>query len=190
MRTFRIRSTVAAIAAAIPLSIGLNAQAQDQNSTSRSSTTTSQPSAYTTQPSAQHELAGQAMAQDGRKLVGKDLYGAQGEQIGEISNVLAKDGKASAVVVDVGGFLGMGEKTVAIPLDNLQVGEDRVTATNLTEESAKNLPEYDERNPGDYSPLVSRDGQSAWERDSARDGATTSASQPAANTSAAQTNPK
>ena len=113
------------------------------------------------------------MALDGRQLVGKAIYGAQGERVGEISDVLVKDGNASAVVVDVGGFLGMGERTVAIPLDNLQVGEDRVTATNLTEESAKNLPEYDERNPGDYSPLVSREGQTTWERESVRDSATT-----------------
>ena len=92
MRTFRIRSTIAAIAAAIPLSIGLNAHAEGQDSRSQSSAATSQPSAYSTEYSGQRDQSqagqqqaqgqyGQAMAQGGHELVGKDLYGAQGAPV-------------------------------------------------------------------------------------------------------------
>jgi len=46
-----------------------------------------------------------------------------------------------AVLVDVGGFLGLGKHRVAIPLQQLQVGGDRIVST-MTEEQTRNLPEY------------------------------------------------
>lgn len=48
-------------------------------------------------------------------LVGKRVYGPKDEDVGEISAVsLTEDGKVQGAVVDVGGFLGMGEKPVAL----------------------------------------------------------------------------
>ena len=50
------------------------------------------------------------------KFVGIDVYGTEGEKIGDISEVLLDaGGNAKAVVVGVGGFLGIGQKNVAIP---------------------------------------------------------------------------
>jgi sporulation protein YlmC with PRC-barrel domain len=57
----------------------------------------------------------------GSKLTGIDVYGADNQKIGDIDEVLVgKDGKIQAVVVGVGGFLGIGEKDVAIPYDQVQ----------------------------------------------------------------------
>ncbi|MGF9764565.1 PRC-barrel domain-containing protein [Microvirga sp. 0TCS3.31] len=57
----------------------------------------------------------------GSKLTGVDVYGADNQKIGDIDEVLVgKDGKVQAVVVGVGGFLGIGEKDVAIPYDQVQ----------------------------------------------------------------------
>ncbi|WP_395541712.1 PRC-barrel domain-containing protein [Neotabrizicola sp. sgz301269] len=48
-------------------------------------------------------------------LIGKRVYGPGDEDVGEISSVsLDANGKVAAAVVDVGGFLGMGEKPVAL----------------------------------------------------------------------------
>lgn len=48
-------------------------------------------------------------------LVGKRVYGPNDEDVGEISAVsLDADGKIAGAVVDVGGFLGMGEKEVVL----------------------------------------------------------------------------
>ena len=56
-------------------------------------------------------------------LDGKSVYGADGESIGSISDVLvSEDGKVMAVLVGVGGFLGIGEKDVAVSMTALEFG--------------------------------------------------------------------
>lgn len=56
------------------------------------------------------------------KLVGASVYGSDNASIGEVNDVLiGNDGKIRAVVIGVGGFLGVGEKNVAIPLDSLNI---------------------------------------------------------------------
>ena len=55
------------------------------------------------------------------KLKGLDVYGPNNEKIGDLRDVLlAHDGKAEAAVIGVGGFLGVGEKEVAVPFSTLQ----------------------------------------------------------------------
>lgn len=60
-------------------------------------------------------------------------------------------GRISHVVLDVGGFLGMGVHTVAIPIEELQVFRDTNNDIRVylpwTEDQLKALPEYDENNP-------------------------------------------
>ena len=67
--------------------------------------------------------AGELKAED---LIGTTVYGANDENIGEISDiVLSQDGKVDAIIIDVGGFLGMGEKPVAIGFDKLAFMTDK-----------------------------------------------------------------
>jgi sporulation protein YlmC with PRC-barrel domain len=57
----------------------------------------------------------------GSQLMGVDVYGADNQKIGDVDEVLVgKDGKIQAIVVGVGGFLGIGEKDIAIPYDQVQ----------------------------------------------------------------------
>ena len=72
----------------------------------------------------------------------------QGEQIGDINNlVVAKDGSIDAVVIGVGGFLGMGEKNVAVPFASLSWSTDGNGNTYAylaaTKDQLKNAPEFD-----------------------------------------------
>lgn len=56
-------------------------------------------------------------------LEGKSVYGTDGESIGDISDVLvSQDGSVNAVIIGVGGFLGIGEKDVAVNMSALQLG--------------------------------------------------------------------
>jgi len=56
------------------------------------------------------------------RLMGQEIYGNEGESIGEVSDlVLQEDGSTRAAIIDVGGFLGIGEKRVAIPFNDIQV---------------------------------------------------------------------
>jgi sporulation protein YlmC with PRC-barrel domain len=57
----------------------------------------------------------------GSKLVGGNIYGPDNQRIGDVSEVLVdREGKIQAVVVGVGGFLGIGQKDVAIPYGQVQ----------------------------------------------------------------------
>jgi sporulation protein YlmC with PRC-barrel domain len=83
------------------------------------------------------------------ELVGTTVYGANDEDVGEIGDViLSQDGKVDSVIVDVGGFLGMGEKEVAVGLDNISFMTDadgnNYLYTNFTKEQLESQAEYDE----------------------------------------------
>ena len=65
------------------------------------------------------------------KLEGLNVYNQNNEKIGDISEMLVdQSGKIQAVVVGVGGFLGIGERDVALPFDQVKfVMEPRANAT-------------------------------------------------------------
>ena len=76
----------------------------------------------------------------------QNVYDPSEKKIGEISDVLVdKDGKISAFIVSVGGFLGMGEKHVAVPFDNIQETQgkrDRWLTMNTTKDALKTAAGY------------------------------------------------
>lgn len=58
------------------------------------------------------------------KLVGLQVYGPDNQSVGKISDVLmSKDGKAASVIIGVGGFLGLGEKDVSVPYEQVKFTE-------------------------------------------------------------------
>lgn len=71
------------------------------------------------------------------------VYGADGERIGEIEDVLAgSDGKISAVTVEVGGFLGTGERDVVLPLDSIGLSGLRLVV-DMTKDQIAELPPWE-----------------------------------------------
>jgi sporulation protein YlmC with PRC-barrel domain len=79
------------------------------------------------------------------ELIGKDVVNTAGETIGEITDLVISDEKAVHALISVGGFLGIGDKDVAVPLDDLQVGEDEAVLTSgLTKEALEQLPDYED----------------------------------------------
>tara|TARA_R110002072_G_scaffold27730_12_gene90004 strand:+ start:2357 stop:2608 length:252 start_codon:yes stop_codon:yes gene_type:complete len=55
-------------------------------------------------------------------IQGSYVYGANDETVGEIDGlVMSDDGKVAEVVINVGGFLGLGGKPVAVTFDELQI---------------------------------------------------------------------
>src|SRR3954447_12158146 len=62
----------------------------------------------------------------GATLAGVTIYGENSEKIGDVNEVLIdRKGNADAIVVGVGGFLGMGEKDVALPFRGVEWKYDR-----------------------------------------------------------------
>lgn len=81
-------------------------------------------------------------------LVGKEVYGADDQSIGEVSDlVLEKDGGTRVALIDVGGFLGIGEKTVAVPFDELHFtqaenGVDSKVTVAMSQDQLEQMPTY------------------------------------------------
>ena len=60
------------------------------------------------------------------KLIGTRVVSANNESIGDVNDVvLDRSGTAQAVVIGVGGFLGIGEKSVAVPFRSLELASSR-----------------------------------------------------------------
>jgi sporulation protein YlmC with PRC-barrel domain len=67
------------------------------------------------------------------KFVGVDIYGTDNAKIGDVNEVLLDaSGNAQAVVIGVGGFLGIGEKNVAVPFTSVQWKSEPVQATTAS----------------------------------------------------------
>jgi len=71
---------------------------------------------------------------------------ADGTSIGEISEVIVQsNGSVNGVVIDVGGFLGLGEKPVLLGWNDLSFttnADDVVVSTALSKEQLNSLPAY------------------------------------------------
>jgi len=85
-------------------------------------------------------------------LWNKRVYNSNGESIGDLNDlVIDKDGRIAAVVVGVGGFLGLGEKNVAVDYNHLRqnggITPDRVTI-NMTKDDLNNAPNFQRQGSG------------------------------------------
>jgi hypothetical protein len=71
----------------------------------------------------------------GSKIIGSTVYDVQNRNIGSVKDlVIGKDGKVDKVVVDVGSFLGMGGKYVAVPLSDIKTDHNRLTLDRSKEQ--------------------------------------------------------
>ena len=92
----------------------------------------------------------------GSKLIGATVYGPDNASIGDISDILVDNmGRVRAVVIGVGGFLGVGAKDVAVQFDALNISRkadsnsiDKITLSQSKDE-LKGAPAfaYYEPNP-------------------------------------------
>ncbi|MGV0879835.1 PRC-barrel domain-containing protein [Martelella sp. FLE1502] len=92
------------------------------------------------------------------ELEGAPVLGADGDNVGEISDIIVYgDNNENVFVVDVGGFLGIGEKPVAISADSATVmsdGDTYVVQTKYDRETLENQPEYTEQSLNDNPDAV------------------------------------
>lgn len=72
--------------------------------------------------------------------MGKSIYNAEDKSIGDVNDlIMEENGGVVAAVVGVGGFLGIGEKNVAIPMDKLTVTREENSVRLTTTETAESL---------------------------------------------------
>lgn len=78
------------------------------------------------------------------ELTGASVFDMTGERIGEIDDILMNpEDNSMAASIDVGGFLGLGEKDVVLPLESLTNGSDDGVTVDMSEEELEALPEYE-----------------------------------------------
>ncbi len=80
-------------------------------------------------------------------LLDASIINATGDSIGDVDDlVITADGQVTGVVVGVGGFLGVGEKLVALEMNRLNIqfddDGDLVFSINETEEALENAPAF------------------------------------------------
>jgi PRC-barrel domain len=79
--------------------------------------------------------------------MGKPVYNAQNEKIGDVDELLVSaDGKIVAAVLGVGGFLGIGEKSVAVTYNAFKMTQDTSGKSklmlDLPKASLQNAPDF------------------------------------------------
>lgn len=86
----------------------------------------------------------QFLAED--EVIGKDVVNINDEEVGTITDlVMDQDQKLVGIVLSVGGFLGIGDKWVAIPVDQIDFPTDEEPArlrVAVTEEQLQNAPDF------------------------------------------------
>jgi ribosomal 30S subunit maturation factor RimM len=78
-------------------------------------------------------------------LEGATVYGADDQEVGKVDHIHGA-GAGSRVIIDVGGFLGIGAKPVAVPLTDLDFMRDEDgdvhAVTSWTKDQLKDMPEH------------------------------------------------
>ncbi len=84
------------------------------------------------------------------KLIGMDVVNDKDQTIGKVDDILiGANDKATAAVISVGGFIGIGAKLVAVPFDQLTVAPNdkkSLTLPNASKELLKSMPAFNYRN--------------------------------------------
>jgi PRC-barrel domain len=80
-------------------------------------------------------------------LLNQKVKNPANETVGDINDLsIGSDGKIAAVIIGVGGFLGMGEKNVSLPYDQLTFSRDAkgylIVTVNITKDSLQSAPEW------------------------------------------------
>jgi sporulation protein YlmC with PRC-barrel domain len=83
----------------------------------------------------------------GSDLIGKSFLSQDGKEVGKIRNVIFdQSGEAKYAIIATGGFLGLGEKMVAVPFDMLEPApEQNAFMVNVPEAKLKDAPVFSEK---------------------------------------------
>jgi sporulation protein YlmC with PRC-barrel domain len=85
------------------------------------------------------------------KIIDQTVKNAQGEEVGEVDDlIMSRNGKVKKVILSVGGFLGIGDRLVAVPFKSLQISEKGGIVYNVTKQQLENHPVFSYRREGLY----------------------------------------
>jgi hypothetical protein len=76
-------------------------------------------------------------------LVGRNVATESGEDVGNIDYIGVR-GQTLVAIIGVGGFLGIGENNVAVPVEKLIMRRTELVVPQITQAQLENMPEYNE----------------------------------------------
>ncbi len=77
------------------------------------------------------------------EVIGQDVRNALNEEVGEVDDlVISPNDEVLFAVIAVGGFLGIGDRLVAVPYERLRFDSDGVVLEGATQQLLEQLPEF------------------------------------------------
>lgn len=77
------------------------------------------------------------------KIIGAKVKNSAGENVGSIDDLVVREkDQVVMAVLSVGGFLGIGDRKVAVPWSELSFGTDRTVTYNVTKQQLEQQPEF------------------------------------------------
>ena len=76
------------------------------------------------------------------KVIGASIVNDTNETVGKVDDVILGDDRTAYVVLSVGGFLGVGNKLVALPYEAIRKTDEKLIMPGGTKDALKALPEF------------------------------------------------
>ena len=77
------------------------------------------------------------------KIIGASVVNDAGDTVGKVDDVIIGEaGKSPFVVLAVGGFLGIGDKLVVLPYEQLKTMDRKIVMPGATKDALKDLPTF------------------------------------------------
>lgn len=120
-----------------------------------------QPPMESQYPEDQMEMSQSVADMSADEIAGMTIVSEDGEEIGEVDRVGQQSDMPGERVaaIDVGGFLGVGAKTVAIPLSELEMTSDGNLKSSLTREELESEQALDEQTFTEEETTESQDSE-------------------------------
>jgi len=107
--------------------------------------------AQTPKPAVSAQSASSAGLWQSSKLIGTNVYNDQNEKIGSIKELMVdKTGNLESAVIGVGGFLGVGERDVAVKFSDLKWSNEPVKSSTTGAGTTNTAPTNSSAGPRTY----------------------------------------
>ena len=139
-----MKKLITAVSIAALMAIPAMAQDNTTEQMKNAPPSVADPNTAATPPKGDKMTSGEISASE---LLNENVVNAANESVGDVNDViLDANGKVASIIVGVGGFLGMGEKDVALSFDKLTFARDNdnglVVSSDATKESLQAAPAY------------------------------------------------
>ena len=94
-------------------------------------------------PTSEGALKVVALGYRASQLLKSPVYNLDGNKMGSVVDIIiTKDSDVSVFIIDVGGFLGLGQKQIAVPASAFKFVDKKVVLPGVTVDQLKSLPTF------------------------------------------------